>query len=150
MSASSEPFPIVLIGLHTEMGALVSRSLLPEYEVIRFIQSFEEAQADLPHLLAGREPPTPSTNDVGTHEYGRPARAVLFGRAFTPEQAAALKKSAAGSAKDAVVWVAGDPAGKPSGDGPPPGYEEVVAKTAKSIIGRWREEGAVRDETVLY
>ncbi|KAI1493669.1 hypothetical protein F5X96DRAFT_620832 [Biscogniauxia mediterranea] len=155
MPALSEPVPIVVIGLRTEIGRPVSQNLLPEYEVIRFIQSFAAAQADLPHLLAGREPPEPPTNDVGTHRYDadRPPRAVLIGRAFTPDQAAALRESSSGSAKEPVAWVVGDPAKKPSGataGGPPPGYADVVAAVAKEILGRWREEGAVEDGIFLY
>ncbi|KAI1634637.1 hypothetical protein F4809DRAFT_617632 [Biscogniauxia mediterranea] len=162
MPALSEPVPIVLIGLSTEMGRQVSQNLLPEYEVIRFIQSFPAAQADLPHLLAGREPPEPPTNDVGTHRYdGRPARAVLLGRAFTPDQAAALREeslsrssNSAGAEKHPpVAWVVGDPAKKPGGGGaagPPPGYAGVVAGVAKEILGRWREGGAAEDGIFLY
>ncbi|KAI0470796.1 hypothetical protein GGR56DRAFT_657656 [Xylariaceae sp. FL0804] len=77
MATLSEPVPVVLIGLSTEVGRPVTEGLRPEYEVIRFIQSIEAAEADLPHLLRGDEPPAAPTNDVGTHAYGRPARVVI-------------------------------------------------------------------------
>ncbi|KAI0599522.1 hypothetical protein F4775DRAFT_550237 [Biscogniauxia sp. FL1348] len=156
MPSLPSPIPIVLIGLRTEIGRPVSQGLLPEYEVIRFIQSLEAAQADLPYLLAGRAPPAPPTNDVGTHRYGRPARAVLFGRAFTPAQAAELRSKATGAGADLpVAWVVGDPAKKPSGgsgsgSGPPPGYADVAARISKGVLDRWREEGGLKDDIILY
>ncbi|KAI5924567.1 hypothetical protein F4810DRAFT_664210 [Camillea tinctor] len=153
MPALSEPVPIVLIGRTTEIGRPVAQGLLPEYEVIRFIQSFEAAKAELPYLLAGSKPPESTesaTNDVGTHNYGRPARAVLFGRAFSQEQAEALKESTRGSAKDPVAWIVGDQKKKPAGDGPPPGYANIAIKTLRGVLDQWRDEGAVKDDIILY
>ncbi|CAJ2503547.1 Uu.00g109410.m01.CDS01 [Anthostomella pinea] len=151
MPALSEPIPVVLIGRSIEMGKPVSELLLPEYEVIRFIQSFESAQSELPHLLAGHQPPTPGTNAVGTEDYSRGApRIVILGRFFLPEQAEQLRSATTGTNADPVAWIVGDPAKTPPGNGPPPGFEKVIARTVKEAIRGWRDGGAKENGVVLF
>ncbi|KAJ6190238.1 hypothetical protein N7519_000259 [Penicillium mononematosum] len=89
------------------MGKSISQHLLPEYEVIHFMLSYEAAEAELPYLLAGREPQSQSPNEIGTHDYSRPPRAVIFGRGYGPQQVEELKKKFAGIAKEPVAWVRG-------------------------------------------
>ncbi|KAI1343233.1 hypothetical protein F5Y15DRAFT_412027 [Xylariaceae sp. FL0016] len=149
MSSSSKPVSVVLIGLSTEIGRPVTEGLLPEYEVIRFIQSEEAARADLPHIFEGREPPAPSTNDVGSGHYGQTPRVVIVGRAFEPEKVEAIRQSCAGSIGAPTVWVVGDPARKPAGV-PPPGYGQKLPGELKKIISGWYEAGAEKDDMILY
>ncbi|BAE66597.1 hypothetical protein BDV35DRAFT_145358 [Aspergillus flavus] len=134
MSSFTQPMPVVACGRIPAMGKSISQHLRPEYEgsfliyipeinkvwcqyssVIHFILSYEAAEAELPHLLAGRDPQSRSPNQIGTHDYSRPPRAVIFGRGYGPQQVEELKKKFAGVAKEPVAWVRGNPADLPAG-----------------------------------
>ncbi|KAI0453335.1 hypothetical protein F5B21DRAFT_525892 [Xylaria acuta] len=69
-----DPIPIILCGKTLETGERSSISVNP----------FEYAKDNLPDLLAGRGPKSPSSNNLGTHDYRKAPRAVIFGRAFDP------------------------------------------------------------------
>ncbi|KAF7156376.1 hypothetical protein CNMCM6106_009643 [Aspergillus hiratsukae] len=149
MSSSTQPIPVVACGRTTAVGKPVSQFLLPEYEVIHFIQSLEAAEAELPHILAGREPQCQDPNDVGTHDYSQPPRAIIFGRGFAPEQVEELFKKFKGSAKEPVAWLRGDPKDVPVG-GPGPGYAEKVVGDMKKVLDKWRDAGAKDEEILVY
>ncbi|KAI3327318.1 hypothetical protein HD806DRAFT_531894 [Xylariaceae sp. AK1471] len=150
------PVPVVLIGIHTEIGSPVAERLRPDWDIVRFIQSFEAAKADLPHLISGREPPNPPTNSVGSgmSKYGgRPVRAVLLGRGFSQQQAEELYELYGGNATEPIVWAAGSEAKRPKGllnDGPPPGVANMVVPIFKSVLENWKGQGASKGELVLY
>ncbi|KAJ5387805.1 hypothetical protein N7509_010346 [Penicillium cosmopolitanum] len=110
--------PVILCGRTTAIGKPVSEALLPEYEVIHFFQTNEEIQAELPALLAGRKPQAAASNDIGSHDYTRPARAVIFGRGYQMEEIEKFRKAAAGHFSEPIAWVISDPANVQSG-GPP-------------------------------
>ncbi|KAI0805040.1 hypothetical protein GGR55DRAFT_681326 [Xylaria sp. FL0064] len=169
MSTLTPPVPIVLIGIHTEIGAPVAEGLRPEWDVIRFIQTFTAAKHDLPHLLRGTPPPDPPTNTVGSNAYGRPARAVLLGRGFTQEQAEELfnlfkDKTPIPAEEGGVLWAAGAEDKRPAGlEGmePPKGIEGVMVKTFRGLLEGWKErvgrgwagkkgEKGAKGESVLY
>ncbi|GIC88901.1 uncharacterized protein Aud_005303 [Aspergillus udagawae] len=149
MSSSMQPMPVVACGRKTAVGKTVSQHLLPEYEVIHFIQSYEAAEAELPHLLAGRDPQSQNPNDIGTHDYSRPPRAVIFGRGYEPQQVEELKKKMAGIAKEPVAWVRGNPADAPVGV-PLPDYAQKVAVDMKRLLGKWRDAGGKDEEILVY
>ncbi|KAJ5595083.1 uncharacterized protein N7459_001291 [Penicillium hispanicum] len=152
MSALRSLLPVVLCGRTSAIGKPVSQALLPEYEVIHFIQTSEAAQAELPALLAGRDPKPTHTNDIGTHEYSKPARAVIFGRGFPLDEVQSLQKACSGINKDPVAWIVGDPAKAPGPNTPPPGpgYAQVAANSVKDVLATWAQRGAVKDEIILY
>ncbi|KAI1354008.1 hypothetical protein F5Y01DRAFT_34928 [Xylaria sp. FL0043] len=148
MSTLTPPVPIVLIGIHTEIGAPVAEGLRPEWDVIRFIQTFTAAKSDLPSLLHGEAPPSPPTNTVGSHSYSRPARAVLFGRGFTQAQAEELfnlykNETPVPAEEGGVLWAAGAEDKRPKDlEGmvePPRGIEGVMVKTFKGLLEDWKE-----------
>ncbi|KAI1108583.1 hypothetical protein F5Y14DRAFT_74908 [Nemania sp. NC0429] len=152
MSTSTASVPIAMIGLHTSIGEPVAQGLRPEWEVTRFMQSFEAAKADLPYLLRGEAPPTAPTNTVGSHDYSRPVRAVFFGRGFTQQQGEelyALYKDVAPS----VLWAVGAEA-EPRAPGavvtPPPGAEKIIVPAFRGILEKWVQEGADKGRLVLY
>jgi len=120
--------------------------------VIHFIQTNEAVLAELPHLLAGRDPQAAASNDIGTHDYSRPARAVIFGRGYEMEDIEVFRKAASGSASNPTAWVVGDPAKKPNTNGPPPpaGYAKVAADLVKEKLDQWKGSGADKDELFLY
>ncbi|GAQ03894.1 hypothetical protein ALT_1215 [Aspergillus lentulus] len=149
MSSFTQPIPVVACGRRTAVGKSVSQHLLPEYEVIHFIQSDEAAEAELPHLLAGRDPQSQNPNEVGTHDYSRPPRAVIFGRGYEPHQVEELQKRFAGVAKEPVAWVRGNPADVPAG-GPGPDYTQKVAADMKKVLSKWRDAGAKDEEILVY
>ncbi|CAP80564.1 hypothetical protein E8E15_011028 [Penicillium rubens] len=147
----SSPLPIVLCALDAGIGKPASELLLPEFEVIHFIQSLSAAQSEIPHLLAGRDPQSPHVNNVGTKDYSRPARAIIFGRGFDLEDIEALRENVAGISQDPVLWIAGDPSRKPPpGAVLPPNIHQLVAGIARKLLGGWVEAGAASNEVILY
>ncbi|KAJ5959518.1 uncharacterized protein N7479_006668 [Penicillium vulpinum] len=147
----SSPLPIVICALDSGIGKPVSELLLPELEVTHFIQSLSAAQSELPHLLAGRNPQSLHVNDVGTKDYSRPVRAIIFGRGFDLEDIEALRDNVASISQDPVVWIAGDPSRKPPpGAVLPPNYPQLVAGVAQKLLGDWVEAGANSNEVILY
>ena len=100
-------------------------------------------------MLAGREPQSSNENDVGTHNYSQPPRAVIFGRAFSLEQIKEVKESFSDSSNEPVAWIVGDPAKAPTGP-PGPGYAKVAADLVKNALEKWKEEGGVQGEIILY
>ncbi|KAF2965885.1 hypothetical protein GQX73_g7701 [Xylaria multiplex] len=150
--STSTPVSIVLIGLHAEIGAPIAEGLRPDWEVVRMIQSFEAAKADLPYILQGQAPPTAPINSVGSGDYSRPVRAVIFGRGFTQEQAETLYGLYSAEAKEPVLWVAGAAANRGPGTEPPPGVEKIMVPIFKEILKKGVEggEGKGKSELVLY
>ncbi|KAJ5671824.1 hypothetical protein N7507_000951 [Penicillium longicatenatum] len=152
MSNLPNPLPVVLCGLSTKIGKPVAEAMLPEFEVIHFIQTNDAALAEIPHLLAGRDPQSPHNNGVGSGNYTQPARAVIFGRGFSRSDVETFRAACEGVNQEPVVWVVGDPAKQPPADAPPPGegYAKIAAQGTKDIIIKWKEDGAIKDEVILY
>ncbi|KAI3334493.1 hypothetical protein F4824DRAFT_187416 [Ustulina deusta] len=150
MSPLTPPVPIALIGIHTEIGEAVAKALRPDWDIVRFMQTFEAAQADLPYLLRGETPPAAPTNDVGSGVYAQPVRAVLMGRGFTQQQGEALHEQFKDVAESSVLWAVGADANRPpwvggrSSTEPPPGIEKVVVAALRGVLEAWKkgEEGA--------
>lgn len=117
-----------------------------------FIQSSEAALAELPPLLAGRDPKSPHDNGVGTHDYSKRPRAVIFGRAFALKDIEELYKVFGNRSAEPVAWIAGDPAKQPGPGTPPPGpaYAQVAANAVKAALSPWKEEGGVKDGIIVY
>ncbi|KAI1295179.1 hypothetical protein F5Y03DRAFT_399317 [Xylaria venustula] len=160
-STLTPPVPIVLIGIHTEIGAPVAEALRPDWDVTRFIQTFEAAESDLPYLLRGENPPNAPTNTVGSANVSpsNPPRAILFGRGFTQQQAESLfAKLKNEAAAESVLWAAGAEANRPpgiAGSQPPPGVEKIMVPVFRGVLEAWKgrvEKGDVREkgELVLF
>ncbi|KAL4750553.1 hypothetical protein BDW72DRAFT_213326 [Aspergillus terricola var. indicus] len=150
-----ESIPVVLCGRRVEVGKPVADFLRPEYEgmvgwvrpllsssLIHFIASPEAVHAELPLLLSGQDPQpvVTSPNEVGTHDYSRPPRAVIFGRGYTSEFVQQLKEAYQRHSPEPVAWVMGDPAAAPTGP-PSLAYAEATANTVKNVLAAWREQG---------
>ncbi|GAP86623.1 putative conserved hypothetical protein [Rosellinia necatrix] len=147
------PIPIVLVGIHADIGRPIAERLRPDWDVVRQIQTLEAAEQDLPHLLRGRAPPAPATNDVGSGAFdGRPVRAVIFGRAFAQSQAEALygRFGADADADAPVAWVACDNAKRPVGGDPPPDAGEIMLPVFRAILEDWKAEDAAESRLILY
>ncbi|RWA05108.1 hypothetical protein EKO27_g9998 [Xylaria grammica] len=138
MSLAS-PVPIVLVGIHTEIGAPIAEALRPDWDVVRFIQTFEAAQNDLPYILRGEAPPTAPTNSVGSGDYSRPVRAILFGRGFTQQQAETLHGLYSGEATVPVLWGAGAAAKRGPSTEPPPGVEKIMVPILRGVLEDWKK-----------
>jgi hypothetical protein len=138
--------------------------------VIRFIQSLRAAQTEVPYILSKREPPnsttTSSSSAIGSNDYSRGARAVIFGRAFTLAQAEEVRRNTTNQqvllesstatttssnskneGKDAVAWVVGDPSvdltQKPAIGA---GYAENAVRELKAVLEKRIGEGGI----ILY
>ncbi|KAL1880927.1 hypothetical protein Plec18167_003462 [Paecilomyces lecythidis] len=147
--APLEPIPIILCGKSLETGNQVTHLLRPEFEVIHFIASFEDAQANFADLIAGRGPKSPSSNSIGSHDYKKPPRAIVFGRAFDPNHVIQLNQIYRGIGNGPVAWIAGDSDVKPPGN-PGPGYAEKAADNVKRAFARWKEAGGITEDIVYY
>lgn len=108
--------------------------------------------AELPLLLAGRDPQSISGNDVGTHNYTQAPRAVIFGRGYELEDINKFRQACANCAIEPIAWVVGDPAYRPDLNARPPGpgYAKVVADTVRGALDKWKKTGALKDEVFLY
>lgn len=117
--------------------------------VIHFINSIEDAKADLADLLAGRGPKSPSSNHIGTHDYSIPPRAVIFGRAMDPAHVKELNYLYRGTGSASVAWIAGNPTVVPPAQ-PRPGYAENAANDVKKALGSWMKAGGNNEDIVYY
>ncbi|KAF2009063.1 hypothetical protein BU24DRAFT_415415 [Aaosphaeria arxii CBS 175.79] len=149
MSSSTQPIPVVGCGKIPAMGKSISQHLRPEYEVTHFILSYEAAEAELPHLLAGRNPQSQTPNEIGTNNYSRPPRAVVFGRGYDPHQVEELKKKFASVAKEPVAWVRGNPGDLPVG-AVGPDYAQLIVADMKKVLNKWRDGGEKDEEILVY
>ncbi|KAL4937434.1 hypothetical protein BDV06DRAFT_202927 [Aspergillus oleicola] len=142
------PIPVVVCGRTPSIGKTVADVLKPEYEVIHFVTSLEAAQADLPLLLAGRNPQSTSS-DVGTRNYSQPPRGVIFGRGFSPDSIQVLKNSCASRDREPVAWLAGDQA-KLATFSWGRGYADEAAKSTKGVLDTWMKSAASEDAFLLF
>ncbi|KAI1612247.1 hypothetical protein EDD36DRAFT_420095 [Exophiala viscosa] len=144
-----EPIPIILCGKALEIGEIVSRSTQPEFQVIHFINTFEDAKANLGSLVAGHGPQTPSSNHIGSHDYSKPPRAVVFGRAYNSAHVKELHRLFRGKANHPVAWIVSDPSVKPPGR-PGPSYAEEAANNVRRAFARWSDAGGADKDLVYY
>ncbi|KAI1814998.1 hypothetical protein GGS20DRAFT_584930 [Poronia punctata] len=89
----------------------------------------------------------------GSENYGRPVRAVLFGRAFSKEQVETLREECDSvGGKEPVLWVAaGDGReGRTGRGGPPPGAEKIVLPLFRKCLDDWKRSGDEKGGMVLY
>ncbi|KAI0144485.1 hypothetical protein GGR57DRAFT_482191 [Xylariaceae sp. FL1272] len=146
----SQPIPVILCGQAIEVAEKVAPSLEPEIEVIRFFNDAKEAKENIPSLLAGKGPKSASPNQVGTHDYSKVPRAVIFGRAIDPALVIELHELCKGAGQTPVAWIASDPTYEVPPGLPPPGYGERAANTLKGTLMSWIDGGAKSDEIVYY
>ncbi|GAM38865.1 hypothetical protein TCE0_034f09942 [Talaromyces pinophilus] len=131
-------------------GMQVTELLKPDFEVIQFITSFDYAKAEFGNLLTGQPPKTPSSNDVGTHDYTQqPLRAIIFGRGYSFDQVSELYELFKGKSSTPIAWIAGDPDFVLPAK-LPPDYAVMAAENTKRAFRRWEEAGGEREEIVLY
>ncbi|KAI0546527.1 hypothetical protein F4679DRAFT_557106 [Xylaria curta] len=149
MADSTQPIPVILCGKTMEVGETVTALIKPEIEVIQFIQSFEDAKANFASLLAGDGPTSKISNNLGSHDFTRPPRGIIFGRAFDPEDVKELNRLFRDATSQPVAWIAGHPAVR----GPPvptPGYAEKAADNVKRALQKWMNDGADSRDIVYY
>ncbi|OJJ52211.1 hypothetical protein ASPSYDRAFT_165088 [Aspergillus sydowii CBS 593.65] len=150
MSSGTTSTPVVMIGRSVDVGKAVAELLLPEYEVTHFMLSLEAAASDLPALLTGKDPQSPVPNEVGTHNYRRPAQAVLFGRGLQLAQIEEIQAAVEQVTADhPVAWLMGDPAVVMAGP-PGPGFAEKTAREMKEVLGNWRQGGTQQSGIIFY
>ncbi|KAI0188383.1 hypothetical protein EV127DRAFT_434655 [Xylaria flabelliformis] len=149
MGDSKQPIPVILCGKTMEVGEKVTSLVKPEIEVIQFIQSFEDAKANFSSLLAGNGPTSKISNNLGSHDFTRPPRGIIFGRAFDPENVKELNRLFRDATSQSVAWIAGDPAVGPP-PVPMPGYAEKAADNVKRALQKWIDDGADSRDIVYY
>jgi hypothetical protein len=117
--------------------------------VIHFVTSFEQAKAEFADLIAGRGFKIPSSNDIGTHDYTRLPRAIVFGRAYDPDDVAELNRLFRGAGSASLAWIAGD-----RNVNPPaqlgPDYAEKATDNTKRAFARWRDSGCISEDIFYY
>ncbi|KEY64182.1 hypothetical protein S7711_10723 [Stachybotrys chartarum IBT 7711] len=151
VSALPSPLSVILCGRSVKIAQEVAKHLLPEYEVIHFIQSPEVARIDIPLVLAGHAPTTASVDEIGSKDYTQTPRAVIFGRAVEPTVAQDIYAGTTGKTKHPVVWLAGEAARtNRTGQDPGAGYGVNAAQELKMALAAWKDKGGNSDEFVLY
>ncbi|KAI1464512.1 uncharacterized protein F4812DRAFT_157417 [Daldinia caldariorum] len=90
MADTSKPIPIVVCGKAEIVGKMVIEGLKPEYEVILFCLGSKPTAAELPFILRGIPPPSPSSS-LGTGSYSSTPYAVIMGAAWSAEDVASVK-----------------------------------------------------------
>ncbi|KAF2788276.1 hypothetical protein K505DRAFT_315156 [Melanomma pulvis-pyrius CBS 109.77] len=141
--------PAILFGKTLAVGETVTSLIQPEIQVIHFINSMEDANADLASLLAGAGPKSPSSNHIGTHDYSTPPRVVIFGRAMDPAHVKEINHRYRGNGSTSVAWIAGNPAVVPPAQ-PGLGYAENAANNVKKALERWMKAGGNNEDIVYY
>ncbi|KAI1749433.1 hypothetical protein F4782DRAFT_303429 [Xylaria castorea] len=149
MADSTQPIPVILCGKTMEVGETVTSMIKPEVEVIQFIQSFEDAKVNFSSLLAGNGPTSRISNNLGSHNFARPPRGIIFGRAFDPEDVKELNRLFRDATGLPVAWIAGNPTVTPP-PVPTQGYAEKAADNVKRALQKWVDDGADSRDVVYY
>ncbi|KAH9883817.1 hypothetical protein F4778DRAFT_788282 [Xylariomycetidae sp. FL2044] len=135
--------PIVLCGKFEEMGKLFKDAVEPDFEVIHFISSPEQGQADIPLLLSGSTAPT-TPSPVGTGDYTQPPRAVVVGPNYDDAWIEALRAQM-GALQVPVLKpdLGGNSQGPPSAGAAAPGPEmaKMAAQRALVVLNKLGGEG---------
>lgn len=118
--------------------------------VVHFFTSLESTRRDLGDLLMGRAPQDSSDDlQIGSHDYSKIPRGIIFGRAVDPEWVTQLNQEFKGKSKASVAWIAADP-GRPPPAVLPAGYAQIAADNIKKTFARWEASGANSEEIFYY
>lgn len=162
MASADLPVPIVLCGAKVALGLESAKFMKPEFEgtvslstfllifgflltfeVIHFCASVETACAEIPRLLSNEPPQPAEDNEVGTHNYTAPPKAILVGRTYTDDKLQAVRDACKGKAE--VSWVVpGEPASK--NETPGPGHAVKVATNMKNVLNELCSSGEMGKE----
>lgn len=112
--------------------------------VIHHLTDMEALATELPLLLSGKKPTQPSSGDVGSQDYSRPAEAVVTGGAITVSMVEVLRSKCQESLK--VPWMTQGMTEqerdvKLQQPPDPVKYGPIVAKRMKEAMRRVREGG---------
>ncbi|QKX54775.1 uncharacterized protein TRUGW13939_01864 [Talaromyces rugulosus] len=148
-SALAQPIPIILCGKSLENGAMVAQFLKSEFEVIHFVSSFEQAKAEFAELIAGRAPKLSISENIGTQNYSKLPLAIVFGRAYDPDDVTELNRIFRGTGSAPLAWIAGNRDVRPPAQ-LGPGYAEKAAENTKRAFERWKDSGSISEDIVYY
>ena len=91
----------------------------------------DAACAEIPHLLSNEQPKPIEKNEVETHNYSVPPKAMLFGRTYTDDKSQAVQAFCKWRA--VVSWVVpGEPASK--NEAVAAGHATRVAMNMKNVL----------------
>ncbi|MCJ1423534.1 hypothetical protein MMC29_001418 [Sticta canariensis] len=143
MTSTNAPVPIVLCGAKVALGLESANFMKPEFEVIHFCASVDAACAEIPRLLSNEEPQPVEENEVGTHNYSAPPKAILVGRTYTDDKLQAVRDCC--RAKAEVSWVVpGEPASK--NESIVAGHATRVATNMKNVLNELCSTGNMGKE----
>ncbi|WWC73293.1 uncharacterized protein I206_107260 [Kwoniella pini CBS 10737] len=127
---------IILCGKTTTVGKEVIAGLKPEYEVIRFIISIEEARKEIPLLFSGQTENLSKEEGKGSHDYSKIPDGVMLGQGYDKTNAENLEIICKQQNLKKIPFFLGDRT-KPS---PPygPQYGPHIMKRAREALERWR------------
>lgn len=119
--------------------------------VIQFVNSIDYAKSEFGNLLTGQAPKTPSANTIGTHDYTKPLRAIVFGRGYSFDQVSELYELFKGKSGRPIAWIAGDPKSKLDVSARlPSDYAVKAVENTKRAFRSWEESGGEREDIVFY
>ncbi|WWC64226.1 uncharacterized protein I303_106835 [Kwoniella dejecticola CBS 10117] len=135
---SSPLLRIILCGKTAAVGKEVIAGLKPEYEVVRFITSFEDARRDIPLLLSGNTKDLSKEEGTGSHDYTKIPDGVMLGQGYDKDDVADLEAVCKQQKVKKVPFFLGDRS-KPA---PPYGplYGPHIMKRAKEALEKWRND----------
>lgn len=170
MASSQKTIPIILCGKTEAIGRGVVKGLKPDYEgtphspassvqthllcvVVQFITGPEAAISEIPTLLQGQLPVSP-TSTLGTGNVSVRPKAIVLGGAFVEtfeDVKREVEKQMVEIGGSKIAWCMHD-ASKPH---PPigPEYGKAVLERCRELLGRLRDGGKLdepKTETYTY
>ncbi|KAJ5266966.1 hypothetical protein N7478_009774 [Penicillium angulare] len=121
--------PVVIVGQNPNLATHAIKYLAPEYEVVAFVESPEEAASAIPAFLAGA--PAPVSSPLGSQDFSKGIKAVIVGGTYDDAKFQAAK---AAVPQSSVPWLQYD-ASKPEPTHDAAGGAELIARIKAALAG---------------
>ncbi|KAJ5092855.1 hypothetical protein N7456_008716 [Penicillium angulare] len=121
--------PVVIVGQNPNLATHAIKYLAPEYEVVAFVESPEEAATAIPAFLAGEDAAVESP--LGSKNLSNGIKAVIVGGTYDDAKFKAAKAAVPNST---VPWLQYD-ASKPEPTHDAAGGAELIARIKAALAG---------------
>lgn len=89
------------------------------------------------------------SENIGTHDYSKIPQAIVFGRAYDPDDVTELHRLFRGMGKIPLAWIAGNRDIRPPAQ-LGPGYAEKAAENTKRAFVTWKISDSTNEDIVYY
>ncbi|KAI1398250.1 hypothetical protein F4819DRAFT_39897 [Hypoxylon fuscum] len=141
MADSSKPPTVIVCGREENVGKMVVKGLMPDYEVILFCKGAEHTVSEIPYALRNEAPPEQSSY-IGSNDFGRAPIAVIMGAAWDAADCVRVRDAvaaASGSAGAGRPLVLRNDTSVPAPTPPAPEYGQQLVRRIKATLGRVAE-----------